>query len=199
MADTNHRDLTGAALHEPKGAAAASENDVFFADGAASGAFESSVPRAVHYQYQESNGANGEAYGTSSYGSININTEVSDPNSLGTLASKVVTLGAGTWMFMATAGVYVPGDVQHSARIRIQNTTDASTVCLSRAWRYDGTANHFHVTHLSCMGIQVITGNKDYELQGIASNAIVLLGLDDDGLTSDVEVYADLMCIKMIN
>jgi hypothetical protein len=36
---TNHKDLTDPYLHEPKGAAAAGANEVYIADGAASGSF----------------------------------------------------------------------------------------------------------------------------------------------------------------
>lgn len=40
MVNTNHRDLTGVALHEPKGTAAATAGQVFVADGAGSGAYD---------------------------------------------------------------------------------------------------------------------------------------------------------------
>jgi len=40
MATSNHKDLTGVSLHEPKGAAAASANTAYVADGAGSGAWE---------------------------------------------------------------------------------------------------------------------------------------------------------------
>lgn len=39
MANTNHRDLTGVALHEPKGAATATAGQVYVADGGGSGAW----------------------------------------------------------------------------------------------------------------------------------------------------------------
>lgn len=40
MADVQHSALTGASLHEPKGAASASANTVYVADGAGSGTWE---------------------------------------------------------------------------------------------------------------------------------------------------------------
>jgi len=39
MANTNHKDLTGVALHEPKGFAAAAANTLYIANGSGSGAF----------------------------------------------------------------------------------------------------------------------------------------------------------------
>jgi len=39
MADVEHRDLTGADLHEPKGVASAAADSVYAADGAGSGAW----------------------------------------------------------------------------------------------------------------------------------------------------------------
>ena len=39
MANSEHSALTGASLHEPKGAAAASANEVYVADGAGTGAW----------------------------------------------------------------------------------------------------------------------------------------------------------------
>lgn len=41
MVNTNHRELTGVALHEPKGVAAASDGQTYVADGAGSGAWTS--------------------------------------------------------------------------------------------------------------------------------------------------------------
>lgn len=40
MANVTHSSLTGAELHEPKGVASASDREVYVADGAASGAWE---------------------------------------------------------------------------------------------------------------------------------------------------------------
>ena len=44
MADVEHKVLTGAELHEPKGIAAAADNTVYVADGATSGAFAQITP-----------------------------------------------------------------------------------------------------------------------------------------------------------
>jgi len=40
MADVEHKNLTGASLHEPKGAAAATADKIYVADGAGSGTWE---------------------------------------------------------------------------------------------------------------------------------------------------------------
>ena len=53
MADVQHAALTGASLHEPKGADSASVDQVFVADGAGSGTFEKlttdSLATNIHY------------------------------------------------------------------------------------------------------------------------------------------------------
>ena len=46
MVDTNHRDLTGVALHEPKGIASANAGENYIADGSGSGAWTASTSQA---------------------------------------------------------------------------------------------------------------------------------------------------------
>ncbi len=51
MATVAHSTLTGAELHEPKGAAAANDGEVYVADGAASGAWAAIVPPGLICPY----------------------------------------------------------------------------------------------------------------------------------------------------
>ena len=137
MANTNHRDLTGVALHEPKGIAAAAADTYYVADGASSGAFQAIMPVGAHYQYQESEGVGGDGY-TTSWAAVDLNTEVSDPNSIGTLAAKAVTLGAGTYMFIGWAGIAYDGTGTGGGRARIYNTSDSTVVGYSQSWEHVG-------------------------------------------------------------
>ena len=63
MADVQHSALTGATLHEPKGAAAASAGEVYIADGAASGAW-ATLLEFGHIYTQESDSATLSTIGT---------------------------------------------------------------------------------------------------------------------------------------
>jgi hypothetical protein len=197
MANTNHRDLTGVALHEPKGIAAAAAGTYYVADGASSGAFEAIMPVAAHYQYQESDGVDGEAFPTS-YAAVDLNTEVTDPNSIGTLATKAVTLGAGTYLMIGWVGVSYDGTGSRGARCRIRNTSDNTTVGLGQGWEHVGLASLRTSHQMQVQGIQVITGSKAYELQVMADDTSVKTGRHDT-ITAGAEVYADLLILKMAN
>ena len=89
MANVLHKNLTGTDLHEPKGAASASANQVYVADGAASGAWFTLVPLGVVWDYwgaTEPTGflfADGQTIGNaSSNGTARANADTSDLFSL---------------------------------------------------------------------------------------------------------------------
>lgn len=70
MATVNHSALTGTSLHEPKGAADALVNEVFLADGAGSGSFQSAI---VHggWRYTDIDGT-GTGFDSTSYALLSV-------------------------------------------------------------------------------------------------------------------------------
>ena len=179
MVNTNHKDLTGVSLHEPKGTAAATVNQYYITDGAASGAMGDIHPKFAVYQYQETDGVDGDAY-TSSYAAVDLNTEVDDADSIGTLASKAVTLAAGSYVLKGYVGAHLLENASALVRTRIQNTTDGTTEGLSICSTF------------------VITGSKafEFQIQAITTGQSLFTGVDD-GSAAGVEVYATLEVWKI--
>jgi len=195
MANAAHNNLTGTDLHEPKGVASATADQVYVSDGAASGAWADILPQVAHYQYQESDGDSGESYATS-WTKVSLNTEVSDPESIGSLASNQVTIGAGTWVFQGWAGARYDGSGGGQARIRIYNATDASVISLGQSWNLTNLSNLATPTNIHVFGQTVITGSKAIELQLIADSTQVKTGVHDS-LSAGAEVYAELLVWKI--
>jgi len=196
MADVEHSALTGSDLHEPKGVASATANQVYVADGAASGAWEDVLPQVAIYQYQETDGTDGDSYATS-WTKLPLATEVSDPESIGSISSNQVTLGAGTWLLQGWAGVSFDGTgSNNSGRIRLYNATDATEIALGTSWFNNNLSGLLLPSTLHVYGQVVLAGSKAIELQGIASSTSVKLG-DNDGLSAGVEVYAQLIAMKI--
>ncbi len=196
MADVAHSGLTTTDLHEPKDVAAATIDQVYVADGAASGDFTDLHPKMAIYSYQESDGVDGEAY-TTGWAAININTETSDPDNIGSVASKAVTIGAGTWLLHGWAGVHIV-NAAVGIRIRLQNITDATTIGLSPSV---GKVKHVDGNDVAALTLPVfatftLSGNKAIELQGIAGGTNLTTGQDDD-LTAGAEVYAQIIVHKL--
>ena len=199
MANVAHSTLTTTDLHEPKDIAGASAGEVYIADGAASGAMAANPPLVAIYQYQETDGTNGEAY-TASWAAVNLNTEVADVGGIGSIATKAVTLQAGTYVLKGYVGFYLSENQDTSGRARIQNTTDATTEGLSlslslRTPAIAGDAIEIE-TVIPVTATFVITGAKVFELQIISKNTQPETGVHDE-MTAGVEVYATLEVWKI--
>ena len=198
MADVPHSGLTTTDLHEPKDVAGATANQVYVTDGAASGNMTDLHPKVAMIQYQETDGTGGEAY-TTSWAAVNINTEVSDVDSIVTISAKAFTLGAGTYIFTGWVGTIITVKSSSGARARIRNTTDSTTICLSHSMGRDQSSVSGTLSAnvpMSFVGTEVITGSKAYELQIISSTTDTLTG-NDDAVTGGAEVYAAVLIEKV--
>ncbi len=198
MANTNHKDLTGVSLHEPKGAAAASAAEVFIADGAASGSFVKEHPHIAIMQYQESNGVNGDAYSTS-WSKVPINTEVYDPESfVVSLTSSVITLPAGTYFFKGSCLWYNNQvSIGLKAACRMYDATAAAelTKGISAFSQFTGGNDAAHQT-MTVSAIHVPTSQNTYEFQAISNSTLTTFGVHD-GMTTGNEVFAILEIWKL--
>lgn len=136
---TQHRDLTGASLHEPKGVASAAANRVYVADGLGSGSWSQITSSTVdsgtlsalnpfsnqfmHVQEVQATTVAGSAASTGSWETRVINTTQINLISGASLGTNRITLPAGTYLIMVQASASGVGNHQ----IRLRNITDAAT------------------------------------------------------------------------
>jgi hypothetical protein len=141
MANVAHKNLTGADLHEPKGADAATANHVYVADGAGSGTWQkvtsdsldatSNPFGAALYHVREQQTASTQA-GTFTSGAWRtrlLNTEVTDEIAGSSLSSNQITLPAGTYFIKAVA----PAVNVNAHKTRWRNITDGTTTIVGMA------------------------------------------------------------------
>lgn len=115
-----HASLTGANLHEPKGAAAASAGEVYVADGAASGSFGKLTHTSLqttgnpfgaqlfHVREVQTSGTEGGTF-TSGFQIRTLNNSSANEISGASLGSNQVTLPAGTYFIHAFAPAFNVG------------------------------------------------------------------------------------------
>jgi hypothetical protein len=193
MANVSHKNLTGVDLHEPKGAATASDGEVYIADGAASGGWAPKGPQVALYSQRITDGVAASAGTPNAWTTSIINTEEFDPDNIGTLASNQITLQAGTYYFHAIQSV--AGN--RKPRTRIQNITDGTTVNLSISGTTsaDSTRNENHLVTVA--GGTTIAGAKAFELQYYVDIASGLSLGADDTLTVGDEIYVTFEVWKL--
>lgn len=205
MADVQHASLTGALLHEPKGADTAVANRVYVSDGAGSGAW-STVPSAalssntqafqsqlLHVREEQASGVNGTGgLVLNTWTKIVINTVKTNEISSATLVSSVISLPAGTYFAegMATTGLTSgSGGLQ----LRLQDTTSGTTVVTGVGTTCDGTLNNEPKT-MHIKGRFTLAGTKNVELQGNINGA----GSSPTNAGGfGTEVYSDLLIWKI--
>jgi hypothetical protein len=200
MANVSHKNLTGTDLHEPKGAATATANQVYVADGAASGAWADNPPLVAIYQQRETDGVDGTQPSTSgSWQTSLLSDEISDVDALGSLASNAVTMQAGTYLIEGWQVFAQPGVTAAAVRLRIQNTTDATEVGLGPSIVMPASVSEDNVINsivVPVSGISVIASAKVYELQHW-TNTTTALQPGDDAMSAGQEIYAELRFWKI--
>ena len=116
----------------------------------------------------------------------NVNT-ISDCS----IASSVITLGAGTYSVIATAPFYQ----STQTKIRLQNTTDATTEIIGTS-TYSATNTISFTNNL--IGQFIIAGTKNFELQYYVKAAFASEGLGvKSSITSTSEVYGIIQIQKV--
>lgn len=175
MADVEHSALTGSDLHEPKGAASATANHVYVADGAGSGSFQFLTP-----------------YGGWRYNDIGTGTTFTTPTAY-TLMNVPGTLTNGDGFTTNSLGrlTYTQAEARHShavldisfkhstgsgqdcyfavyknGAILTQSTVDAEVVATADSGNYQRMSLHFD---------DMMTQNDYYEIYlKVASGNIVV-------------------------
>lgn len=114
-------------------------------------------------------------------------TENTDVGGLVTVASSVFTLGAGTYV-IRFGGTFSGGSGDSDAALRIRNTSDSTTVCVSTntGLMFAGAENNY----VSGTCIVTIAGTKNFELQYFHTVAVTNIGLGSPLDSGEDEVYA---------
>jgi hypothetical protein len=148
-------------------------------------------PEAAYYVYTVSAGTNGPTYTSGAFRTVVINTEVSDPNGIGSLSSNQITLGAGTYLVQAWCNVQAAtGNV--STKTRIYNVTDTATLVVGPSAFQ--SSNQSADANPPLIGMFTIAGTKAIEFQiRVSTNttAITAPNLGED------EVYTQLTLLKI--
>jgi len=119
MADVEHRNLTGASLHEPKGVAEATEGHVYVADGGSSGDWTLPCELIGILEDQKSSGTNGGSFSSGADRTRTLNTEVYDKHNTITLASNQFTITPnGTQKFIIEWSAPAYGVAEHQTILR---------------------------------------------------------------------------------
>jgi hypothetical protein len=94
-----------------------------------------------------------------------INTKVTDPDSMVTLASNAFTLDAGTYLIRAHQSFYSDGGVPVAFKGRIRNTTDSTTAIVGLNCRLHIALGESAASQCPVEGVVTITGTKTFVLQ----------------------------------
>jgi hypothetical protein len=149
-----------------------------------------SIQSAIFNETQASN-TNGGSSTATTFTKRTLNTTVVNNITGCSIASSVITLPAGSYIVTASA----PSYESTFFKIRLQNTTDASTAVLGTS-EYEGSSAVQTSGILS--GYFVITGNKNFELQHYVTVARANVGFGNPTAIASVsEVYSTIKIDKV--
>lgn len=220
MANVEHSVLTGTDLHESKGVAAAVANRVYVSNGAGSGSW-SQLPDAalanaakpfsgqiLHIVEDTASGGGSSTLTNNTWSTRALTAELSDPGSIGSIASNQITLAAGTYFVKCNASAYCSfsggSNYIAMAKLRLRNVTDGTTLLKGNNYRLSfGNINTSMEADmvLSLTGIFTIAAPKLVELQqysaasGNGGPTIVVRGGFPIS-SGENEVYSDLLIWK---
>lgn len=204
MANVEHSTLTGSALHEPKGVAAAAANRVYVSDGAASGSWTTvsndvlaSTAKAfqaqlLHVRNEETSGTSAGTFQSGDWRTRKLDDSKTNEISGASVSSNQITLPAGTYYIQASA----PGNGVDDHQTRWRNITDGTTT-LAGTSELAGASTQ---TRSWINGRFTIGGSKVFELQHQCQNTVTSTGLGRAVAWStgpEVEVYAEVMIWKV--
>ena len=133
----------------------------------------------------QASGTNGGASIAATWTKRALNTTNINNIAGASIASSVITLPAGTYLVNASGPFYKA----NSARIRLQNTTDATTTILGTSEWFASTTEAAGRSFL--VGQFTITANKNFELQYYVQTAKATDGLGVcSAVASTSEVYS---------
>lgn len=202
MANSQHRSLTGASLHEPKGVESAAANRVYLSNGAASGSW-TTIPNAaldssakafqaqlLHVRYEVANNTAAGGINNGAWQTRLINTVVTNEISGASLAANQVTLPAGTFYVQATAPSYNATGVN---RVRLQNVTDAATLLLGPTVACPAATQ----VNAEVKGRFTLAAGKTLELQHQVTTTVAVNGAGIQANFGANEVYAEVLIWKV--
>ena len=201
MANVEHSALTGADLHEPKGAAAAAANRVYVSNGSGSGSWTTvgnSVLAAeakafqaglLHVRDEKTAGTDGGTFSGGSWQTRTLNTVVTNEISGASLSSNQITLPAGTYWVDAKAQSNFVG----ISKLRLRNVSDGTTAVVGL------TGGDFDNARAICHLRQrfTIASSKTFELQHRCQSGETNTGFGDGLNLGEIEIFADV-CIWKI-
>src|SRR6478735_6574636 len=116
-----------------------------------------SLASFLHFQYRQPTGTNGGSNSIAAWTKYPLNTEVSDDDNVGALASSVITLAPGTYEVDGWASFYQTTQTQ----LRLRNTTDGVTLLIGTAvYRWTGSSGDAFLK-----GKFTIAAGKNLEIQ----------------------------------
>ena len=180
------------ALAEGQLAYIEASNVVQYYDGAAWATVgpSSGVSSAIFNETQASN-TNGGSSTAATFVKRTLNTTVVNNITGCSIASSVITLPAGSYIVTASA----PSYESTFFKIRLQNTTDASTAALGTS-EYEGSSSV--QTRGIVSGHFTITGNKNFELQHYVTAGRANVGFGNPtAIASISEVYTTIQIDKV--
>lgn len=212
-----HSTLTGASLHEPKGADTANSGEVYVADGLGSGnwsdfdEFNAFGGQLLHVRDQRASGSAAQTLTDSTWEKRDLQTTVTNEIASATLTSSVISLPAGTYFLIASGDIFlsrntVNGSFSGLAKLRFRNTTDGSDLIVGHAHRAEGsnTAGSDTVSHTQGVGVSLplmgrftLAGTKNLELQSWVSMTSGTRTGGAPAASGSVEVYTDVMIWKI--
>jgi len=153
--------------------------------------FAASGTTTAIFNETQASGTNGGSSTATTFVKRTLNTTVVNNITGCSIASSVITLPAGSYIVTASAPCYE----SNLFKIRLQNTTDSTTVALGTS-EYDGSSAVQTRGILS--GHFTITGNKNFELQHYVSTARANLGFGNPtSIASVSEVYSTIQIDKV--
>lgn len=147
----------------------------------------SSSPSYIHLREQQSTGVAGSTSSAATWNTLVLNTEVSDADSMCSLATNRFTLQPGTYDVKAIA----PNYLTHESRLRIYDITHSAVILLGVSVY---NANNGGLVNLQ--GRMVVSGVTVYELQEYTTSAQAQ-GLGVPMSDGQLEIYADIELYKV--
>lgn len=136
----------------------------------------------LFYHETQSSGTNSPTtYAVGGWRTVALNAEVYDTGNNGTLSTNVIALVAGT--YRATAYFPAHADTAFQATLRLRNTSDNSTVCISNYYKASGNDTIPVTIH----GRMTIASTKNFELQIWPETATITP--KGDASDGDTETY----------
>ena len=140
------------------------------------------------FNEQQASGTNGGSATSGSYAKRTLNTTVVNNITGCSIAASVITLPAGTYAVTAFAPTYTVS----RNRLRLQNTTDSTTIALGQ--------NNFADSGQQSALLQsvfTIAGTKTIQLQQQVQNSVSTNGLGVNCSFGDNEVYAQIQIARI--